>query len=184
MLIDAPPDCHKAVISVVETLNASLKFVILTHGHWDHVADAANISAYFNTSVYIHRGDYNIFIEPEKFFRGLTFRYEIPLKVEFIDDSSTIELGSNVFCVHHVPGHTNGHLALFNEKEGLLFPGDVLFAGSIGRTDLYGGSFEKLMNSISTKLLVLPGNSTVFPGHGPTTTIAREKMENVFLRST
>ena len=98
----------------------------------------------------------------------------------FIADGQVISFGSTELTALHVPGHSPGSMAFYSEKEGCLFTGDALFAGSIGRTDLEGGDYETLINSISDRLFVLPPSTVVYPGHGSQTTIGKEKMTNPF----
>ena len=112
----------------------------------------------------------------------LGFDYEQPPKVdEYWSDGQSYQVGELEFKVIHCPGHTPGHVVLFNEKEKKVFVGDVLFAGSVGRTDLPGGSTEQLMDSIMNKLLPLGDEVEVYSGHGPVTTIGQERRTNPFL---
>ena len=112
----------------------------------------------------------------------LGFDYEQPPKVdEYWSDGQSYRVGELEFKVIHCPGHTPGHVVLFNEKENKVFVGDVLFAGSVGRTDLPGGSTEQLMDSIMNKLLPLGDEVEVYSGHGPVTTIGHERRTNPFL---
>jgi hydroxyacylglutathione hydrolase len=98
----------------------------------------------------------------------------------FIADSQIIKFGSTELIALNVPGHSPGSIAFYSEKDGCVFTGDALFAGSIGRTDLEGGDYETLINSIQSRLFVLPPSTVVYPGHGSQTTIEKEKMTNPF----
>jgi hydroxyacylglutathione hydrolase len=101
---------------------------------------------------------------------------------EFLDENSSIPIGKHLLKVLHVPGHSPGSVALYSEEGGFVITGDALFQGSIGRTDLPGGDYDTLIRSIGDKLLMLPPETRVFPGHGPSSTIAHEKDENPFLK--
>ena len=112
---------------------------------------------------------------------GLACRCEDVVISHELNDGSKIELGDDFLVALHVPGHSPGSIALYSESAGFVIAGDVLFESSIGRTDLVGGSYEQLVDSITTKLLTLPDSTIVYPGHGPTTTIGAEKRYNPYI---
>ena len=156
--------------------------LVLTHGHWDHVADAAAIRARHNCQVVCHEDTVPMVSEPDFFVRqGFPFRLE-PVAVDrVLREGKAQELLGWKLDVLDVPGQCPGSLCFFSPRDGILIGGDVLFRGSIGRTDFPGGSFEQLAASIRQKLYVLPGKTVVYPGHGPTTTIDHERRTNRFV---
>jgi hydroxyacylglutathione hydrolase len=112
---------------------------------------------------------------------GLRFG-KVPAVDHHIEDEEVLEVGGLKLASHYTPGHAPGHLAFYVESEGVVFAGDALFAGSVGRTDLFGGNMEVLLRSINERLLTLPDETKVYPGHGPATTIADERTRNPFLQ--
>ena len=172
--------------------------IMLTHGHFDHVLGVADlVSRYDNLPVYMHPADKATLAGNEYFTKW--FGAPLPASFETVDICeacpsecctdgpddpkciSVIEVGGLRFNVIETPGHTPGGVSFYEPAEKVLFSGDSLFAGDIGRTDHPGGDYEMLMKSILGKLVTLEGSVTVFPGHGPCTDIAREGMTNPFL---
>jgi len=158
--------------------------VILTHGHIDHIAGIAALRSEFpDTKVYIHKLDAKMLTEAQSnlsAMTGQTFSTEPPDLV--VEEKSIIDQAGIKLEVFHTPGHTLGGICLYSADEGIVFTNDALFADSVGRTDFLGGSMEQLVDSIREKLLVLPDDTIVYPGHGPTSTIAHEKANNQFLQ--
>ena len=150
----------------------------LTHGHPDHIGGLGRLKSLTDAPVYIHNQDV-----PEMSLMhvgGIVDLGVIPPSAdEYWDDGDTFEIGDVSFSVLLTPGHTRGGVCLY--AEGLLFTGDTLFAGSIGRTDLGGGDYEQLLGAIRDKLLILPDETRVLPGHGPESTIKMERATNPFL---
>jgi glyoxylase-like metal-dependent hydrolase (beta-lactamase superfamily II) len=158
--------------------------VILTHGHADHIAGVALLRQNFpDVKVCAHKDDAQMLIEPE---HNLSAFAGEPIKAGpadlLLQDGDTIEQAGVKLQVLHTPGHTPGGICLYSENEQIVFTDDTLFAESVGRTDFPGGSMSQLLKSIQQKLLQLPEETKVYPGHGPATTIAHEKAENPFLR--
>jgi glyoxylase-like metal-dependent hydrolase (beta-lactamase superfamily II) len=166
--------------------------VLLTHGHFDHTFSVAPVCDGHDVPAWIHPGDRDLLADPMKglsaqatqMFGGrITLRE--PREVRHLDDGSPLELAGLRFTVDHTPGHTPGS-AVFrtptDEGVEVLLAGDTLFAGSIGRTDLPGGDFAQMQASLRDKLLVLDDATLVLPGHGPTTTVGRERVSNPFLQ--
>ena len=157
--------------------------VVLTHGHPDHVAGVAVLCKNFpDIKVYIHKLDADMLTEAPSNFELLAGGMSSNQPADLIlENQSIIEQAAIKLEVLHTPGHTPGGICLYSEDEGIVFTDDALFADSVGRTDL-GGNMAQLIKSIREKLLTLPDETTVYPGHGPVTTIAHEKAHNQFLQ--
>ena len=158
--------------------------IFFTHGHVDHIGGATTLRSRFPAmKVYIHKLDGEMLCEPQANLSGMT---QMPFRTEPEDislaDQDLVEEAEIELCVLHTPGHTPGGISLYSKQDGVAFVGDTLFADSVGRTDFPGGSMPQLIRSIKEKLLVLPDETKVFPGHGPATTIAHEKAYNPFIR--
>jgi glyoxylase-like metal-dependent hydrolase (beta-lactamase superfamily II) len=158
--------------------------VVLTHGHIDHIAGVGLLrESYQGLKVLIHELDAEMLSQPAANLSGLMGR---PFAAEPADillkDGEWIEQAGVKLQVFHTPGHSPGGICLYSSEDGIVFTDDALFAESIGRTDFPGGSMSRLLGSIREKLWVLPDETVVYPGHGPSTTIAREKAQNPFLQ--
>lgn len=178
ILIDAPQDCA----DWIENEQAKVGLLLLTHGHIDHVVDAARIKREHGCKVGYHRDGIQMLTEPG-FFRRLGFGWEIePVTADLlIDETPSQNFGGIDFQVLLVPGHCPGSLCFFSKADRVLFGGDVLFAGGVGRWDLPGGDYDLLISGIKQKVLPLGDDVTVLPGHGPATKIGRERLTNSFL---
>ncbi len=160
----------------------NIKRIIQTHCHFDHIGGIRDLKEALNIGVTIHKDDEKLLTDAPK--QGAVFGRRVEHQCEaddFYEDGDGLEYGSLKFQVIHTPGHTPGGVCLLFEPEKLLFTGDTLFAGSIGRWDLPGGDFDILNNSLKTKLFPLSDDVRVFPGHGPDTTIGDEKELNPFM---
>lgn len=164
------------ILEQVDKLKGRIKFILLTHGHFDHIGAVANVSRKCNIPVYINKNDYTYISEDNELFHLDDFSEEI---FKFIDETSNLALGANRITIIETPGHSPGGLCFLIEDK--LFSGDTLFLGSVGRTDFIGGDYVTLVNSIKTKLFTLDENVTVYPGHENETTIKREKMFNPYM---
>lgn len=153
-----------------------LHYIMNTHGHFDHVFGIGMVKEAYGTKFLIHQGDESYLRLSADQARSFGFEYVgvVPLPDEFLDDQQVVTADSINLKVIHVPGHSQGSVAFYEASQGWLFSGDTLFAGGIGRTDLRGGDYDQIMSSIRNKLLTLPPETVVFPGHGPQTTIADE----------
>jgi glyoxylase-like metal-dependent hydrolase (beta-lactamase superfamily II) len=170
-----------------------LQAIALTHAHLDHVGGVAALKKLVPTAqINLHKADELMYTGlpeqpawigiPRAQWKALGMDFETPPPVdEYWTDGQTYDVGELQFKVLHCPGHTPGHVVLYAPKQQKVFVGDVLFAGSIGRTDLPGGSTEQLLDSIKNKLLTLDDDVTVYSGHGPLTTIGEERLTNPFL---
>ena len=156
--------------------------IMLTHGHFDHILGTSGLSKHFGgLPIYMHPAD-RFTLEKNEYFCRF-FGTPMPEAFETVDicEGSVIEVGSLRFEVLETPGHTVGGVSYLERSEKMLFSGDTLFAGAIGRTDHPGGDYDRIMESIFTKLLHLEGDTRVIPGHGPCSDISTERMTNPFL---
>lgn len=158
--------------------------IFLTHGHFDHVWGVEKLLMHYSVPVYMHPADKDILADGASVFKGMqsfkVFKHNIA--TTDIADGDILTSAGIDWKVIHTPGHTPGGVCYYSEENSLLLSGDTLFAGSIGRTDLGGGDYDVLMQSIQQKLLSLPGDTDVIPGHGQPTSIAQEGMHNPFLQ--
>ena len=156
--------------------------LLLTHGHWDHIWDAADLVEWAGCPVYYHPDTAFLCLEPDSMLAfGLPQRLRPIQATQLLDESSPVPTEWTQAKLLHVPGHCPGSLCLYLPASNQLFGGDVLFADGVGRWDLPGGDRDQLLSGIRKKILTLPENTAVYPGHGPTTTVAREKTSNPFL---
>ena len=178
-VIDPGGDAEK-ILEVIREKNARVKFILNTHGHPDHTGANSKIKEKTNAPLYIHKADATLVSGLFNQLARLTGIKGSPFKPDhFLEEGDELPLGDISLKVFHTPGHTRGGICLFFDK--VLFSGDTLFANSIGRTDLPGGSLSTLLSSIRKKLFSLPDDVVVYPGHGPQTTIGEEKRSNPFL---
>ncbi|MGL4387633.1 MBL fold metallo-hydrolase [Snodgrassella alvi] len=171
------------LLKAVETHQLKLKAIWLTHGHLDHASGVEELTTLHPVPVLgPHQAD-NYWLQalPE-----VTASYGFPISQPFIptrwlNEGEALKVGEHTFIVFHIPGHTPGHVVFYSQANKLLIAGDVLFRESIGRTDFPGGNHSDLIRGIQEKLLSLPDDTRVLPGHGPMTTIGHEKQHNPFL---
>jgi len=188
-----PGDDSAEIVNAIDRHGFELQAIACTHAHLDHIGGVAGLKKRKPAAqVIIHPADEPIYQQlpnqpawlgiPKSQWSEFGFDFEAPPQVdEHWSDGQTYQVGELSFQVIHCPGHTPGHVVLFEPTERKVFVGDCLFAGSIGRTDLPGGSSEQLMDSLFKKILPLGDDVEVYSGHGPVTTIGKEKKTNPFL---
>jgi len=172
------------LVDFLETNKLNPLAVVLTHGHADHIAGAALLrEKYPGIKVYIHKLDAGMLMESERNLSVLAgIRFSTDPADLLVDEPDVIELAGIRLEVLHTPGHTPGGICLYSKDDGVAFVGDTLFAESVGRTDFPGGSSTQIIRSIKKKILVLPGETICYTGHGPSTSIAKEKVYNPYLK--
>jgi len=181
MVID-PGDEIEDILALVRKHNLQVKQIVITHAHIDHVGGAMRLRATTGAPILLNQNDYALLkmLDVQAAWVGMP----VPGKVEIdrsVSTGETVSAGSHTAEILHTPGHTEGSICLYFEAEKKLIAGDTLFAGSIGRTDLPGGSMQKIMQSLRGTVLALPDDTVVVPGHGPVTTIGEERESNPFL---
>ncbi len=181
------PGCYfeqeiKELKEYVNNNGLEIKYIVCTHGHIDHALGMNAAREAFNAETILHKGDLAILNRIKEFGATVGIDVDQPNEPDtYIEEGHKLKFGNTVFDILHVPGHSPGSIALLNKKEKKVFAGDVLFKRGIGRTDLTGGEHITLIESINEKLLTLPDDVVVYPGHGETTTIKEEKEENPLL---
>ena len=181
MVID-PGDNIEDVLAIVRQHNLVVKQIVITHAHIDHVGGAMKLRAQTGAPILLNHNDYALLkmLDLQATWIGVAAPGEVAIEAS-IADGESLRAGNLTANVLHTPGHTEGSVCLYFPAEKLLIAGDTLFARSIGRTDLPGGSYQKIMRSLHDRVLTLPDDTVVIPGHGPRTTIGEEREENPFL---
>ena len=178
-----PGDNIDQIVAILAKHALKVKAIVITHAHIDHIGGAAKLKAATGAPVHMNGSDQELYDHLD--VQASWLQMKTPEKTS-IDtearDGDTLGLGAAVFHVLHTPGHTQGSISLWIPAENKLLAGDTLFRDSIGRTDLPGGDGKQILRSIADKLLTLPEELVVVPGHGANTTIGREKERNPFLR--
>lgn len=188
-----PGEASNEVLSFISEKKLDLQAVVLTHGHLDHVGGTSFMHDSFpDSEILIHKDEEDLYyalpqqplmmgIQPHQ-LAALGFDYADPPRVtRNVEHGEILEVGKLLFSIRHCPGHTLGHIVLAEENEHKVFTGDCLFNGTIGRTDLPGGNYEQLIRSINNTVMSLDDDFTVHCGHGPDTTVGRERSSNPFL---
>ncbi len=196
VVIDPGMEATEGVARVVEEHRLKPVSVLVTHGHVDHMFSVAPVAGGYDATAWIHPSDRHLLTDPmagmspetARMMLGGDYTWEEPDDVRELGDTQVLELAGVRFVVDHTPGHTEGSVTFrspypdVDEVSEVMFSGDLLFAGSIGRTDLPGGDHPTMMHSLATKVLSLADDIVVLPGHGEQTTIGRERVTNPFLQ--
>lgn len=180
IIIDAGGDPSK-ILSVISKNDVKVIGIYATHGHFDHVLGVGDLKRELNCNFYMHEGDREVLAQAPldaRHFLGLSIPSPPPPD-KLINEGDVIHVGNVELKILHTPGHTPGSICFV--ADGLVFTGDTLFAGSIGRTDLVGGNLKQLVSSIQGKLFTLPDDYVIYPGHGPSTVLHVEKLMNPFV---
>ena len=181
MVID-PGDDVEQVLDLIRKHDLKVKQIVITHAHIDHVGGAMKLRAATGAPVLLNQNDYALLkmLDVQAAWLGMAAPEKVKID-QSLSQADTVKAGSLVAQVLQTPGHTEGSICLYFPAETMLIAGDTLFAGSIGRTDLPGGSFEKILHSLHDRVLALPDETVVVPGHGPLTRIGEERESNPFL---
>ena len=182
MVVD-PGDDIADVLAIIQKHNLQVRQIVITHAHIDHVGGAMKLRQATGAPILMNQNDYALvkMLDVQAAWLGMAPPGEVKID-RSVGDGDKIDAGPLVANVIHTPGHTEGSVCLFFPAQQKLIAGDTLFAGSIGRTDLPGGSFDKIIRSLNEKVLALPDETVVVPGHGPVTTIGDERETNPFLK--
>ena len=182
MVID-PGDQIEGILEILRQENLTLKQIVITHAHIDHVGGAMKLKADTGAPILMNQNDHALLkmLDMQAAWVGMRPPGNVQVD-EAIGQGRVLKIGEISSNVIHTPGHTEGSICVYFPAEKKLIAGDTLFAGSIGRTDLPGGSMDKIMRSLHTKVLALPDETKVVPGHGPVTTIGEERETNPFLQ--
>ena len=182
VIVDSAFDSCDLLFEILVKHKVKLEGIVLTHSHWDHAGDAQELKRRTGAPVMIHKDDEYRLLKPNRnTIMPLPFELEPVTPDRYMKHLDKLIFGECEFEVWHSPGHTEGSICLVNHKEKNVFAGDTLFSQSIGRTDLPGGSFELIIQSINEQLMTLDDDYKVYSGHGPSTTIGDERQNNPFL---
>ena len=180
VIIDAPQDAFSWATQIASENDCTITALILTHGHWDHILDAHKF-ADAGIPTYGHADDRKLFEEPAVKIPGIEL---LPVQIQhWVAGNDTLDLLGERLEVRHVPGHCPGNIVIYVASQNLAIVGDAIFAGSVGRYDLPGGDFSVLEKSIRNQIYTLPDETKIYPGHGSSTTVGREKSSNPYVRA-
>jgi len=179
VIID-PGDESGKILNLIEKNNFNIKYILHTHGHIDHIGGTAKLKEITGARTFLHRDDLSLYENVEVQGEAFGIMIDVAPKIdEFFKEGDKINFNGIIIEIIHTPGHSPGSVCF--KIGNKLFSGDTLFNMGIGRTDLWGGSFSKIMKSINEKLFTLNDNTIVYPGHGQKTTIGYEKANNPFI---
>ena len=171
------------IVALIERKNLKPVCILLTHAHFDHIYGAVDFAGTYNVPIYMSAKEQYTLEHTNPYVCGL-YGLSLPEAPETftpVNDGDVIEAGRLRFEVLETPGHSAGGVCYLERNEGILFSGDTIFAGAIGRTDHPGGDYDQMMKGIWEKIMCLDGNTAIYPGHGPATDVATERMTNPFL---
>ncbi|MCI9137351.1 MAG: MBL fold metallo-hydrolase [Lachnospiraceae bacterium] len=181
MLIIDPGDSAEMLSEKIKTKGLKPQAVLLTHGHFDHAMAAEEMAEKFGIKIYAHEAEKDTLEQPRKNVAIMIGRKDVYHADVYVKDGEILNLAGMELKVLHTPGHTKGGCCYYFEREKVLFSGDTLFCQSVGRTDFPGGSMSEIVRSIKEKLMVLPDEVRVYPGHMDSTTIEIERAGNPYL---
>jgi glyoxylase-like metal-dependent hydrolase (beta-lactamase superfamily II) len=181
-IIDAPESTTASLLAIAKQQDLDVKYLLLTHGHWDHISDHKVVTdAYPHAKVLIHQ------LEEHRLQKPGSALFELPYSIPprdadaYIEDGQKIHIGPLTVAAMHTPGHAAGHIVFYSAEHAVLFAGDLLMAGAVGRYDFSDGDVEKLKASLR-HIMLLPDHTRVLSGHGPGTTIGHERHNNPYIR--
>ena len=177
-----PGGAHERILNEVHQLGLTVSHILHTHAHFDHFLASGEMKKATGATICLHQNDRELWKNLELQCRmfGVTYM-PVPMPDYWLKDEEKLLVGQVSAVALHTPGHTPGSMSFHFPVDNLVLAGDTLFRGSIGRTDLWGGSMEQILDSLRGKLLQLPDSTIVYPGHGPVTTIGQERYSNPFL---
>ncbi len=182
LFIVDPADSAEKIYKKIEELGAVPKAVLLTHGHFDHIQAVEDVRRQYSIPVYVCKEEQEMLLDPEMNMSGYCGRHSCSIKADvLLEDLQVFQVAGFSVQMIHTPGHTKGSCCYYIEEEGILFSGDTLFYGSVGRTDFPGGSAAEIVRSLHKLVDSLPEETDVYPGHDVATTIGYEKRYNPFV---
>jgi len=169
------------IMAKIEELNLDIEYIILTHGHGDHIGGVLELKSFIDVPIAIHKEDEYMLKNGNQNLSSQMVMGTIELNADILlEDGDEISFGDLTAKIIHTPGHTPGGISI--KIGNSIFTGDTLFAGSIGRTDFPGGSYKEIISSIKNRIIIYPDETIIYPGHGPATNVKIEKANNPFLR--